>query len=214
MRKLIPLILVLIFPYVSIGVATRIAFTEKFVEWEYSKRDFPPDRWGMKKEERLELAKLGLKAVLSDEGMEEFKKKRLRNGRKAFTKREVKHMEDVKKFLSFYFPSVYIATALWILGVIILRKPDILILSGLFNTFLLVFLGILTFTNYKRAFEIFHNIVFDPYSWKFKYSDTLIRIYPLKFWYDATLFVAFLSFLFGLLVAVAGMVWKKRGLKP
>ncbi len=215
MKTFLTIVLVLIFPYISVGISVRIAFTEKFVEWEYAKKDFPPDRWGMTREERLELAKLGLRAVLSDEGMEEFKSKRLKNGRNAFTKREIKHMEDVKNFLSLYFPSVYFFTLLWIFGIILLKEPRVLIFSGLFNTLLLIFLGILTFTNYKKAFEVFHNIVFDPYSWKFRYSDTLIRIYPLKFWYDATLFVAILSLIIGFLTIIAGMIWKKKGeLKP
>ena len=215
MKTFLTIVLVLIFPYISVGISVRIAFTEKFVEWEYAKKDFPPDRWGMTREERLELAKLGLRAVLSDEGMEEFKSKRLKNGRNAFTKREIKHMEDVKNFLSLYFPSVYFLTLLWIFGTILLKEPRVLIFSGLFNTLLLIFLGILTFTNYKKAFEVFHNIVFDPYSWKFRYSDTLIRIYPLKFWYDATLFVAILSLIIGFLTIIAGMIWKKKGeLKP
>ncbi|AAC07797.1 TIGR01906 family membrane protein [Aquifex aeolicus] len=209
MRKLISLILVIIFPYISLGLSARIAFSEKFIEWEYSRKNFPEDRWGMEKEERLKLAKLGLKAVISDKGMEEFKKARLKNGKRAFTDREVKHMEDVKRFLSFFFPSVYVLSIIWIAGVFLLRSFDVLIWSGIFNSLLLLFLGILTFTNYEKAFELFHNVVFDPYSWKFRYSDTLIRIYPMKFWYDGTLFVAILSFLFGILVLFTGILGKK-----
>jgi len=209
MRRLISVILVIVFPYISLGLSARIAFSEKFIEWEYSKKDFPRDRWGMEKEERLKLAKLGLKAVMSDEGMEEFKNAKLKNGRKAFTQRETKHMGDVKRFLSFFFPSVYILALFWISGVILLKSFEVLIWSGVFNTFFLAFLGILTFINYNKAFEVFHNILFDPYSWRFRYSDTLIRIYPMKFWYDGTVFVAVLSFLFGAIVLMAGILGKK-----
>ena len=209
MRRLISFILVIIFPYISVGLSARIAFSEKFVEWEYSKKDFPKDRWGMEKEERLELAKLGLKAVTSDEGMKEFKEVKLKNGRKAFTRREVKHMEDVKNFLSFFLPSVYVLSLFWISAVIFLGNFEILIWSGIFNSLVLLFLGLFTFTKYDKAFEIFHNLAFDPYSWRFRYSDTLIRIYPMKFWYDGTVFVAVLSFLFGIVILLTGILGKR-----
>ncbi|HIP43361.1 MAG TPA: DUF1461 domain-containing protein, partial [Aquifex aeolicus] len=89
------------------------------------------------------------------------------------------------------------------------------IYSGIFNTIFLIFLSALTFVDYKKAFEIFHIAVFDPYSWKFKYSDTLIRIYPMKFWYDATVFIGVLSFILGIISLFLGIIWKgflkKRG---
>jgi len=214
-RKLLTILLTLIFPYISIGISVRIAFTEKFIEWEYSKENFPKDRWGMTKDERLELAKLGLRAVLSDKDMEKFRRKKLSNGEKAFTEREIKHMEDVKNLLKLYFPSVYLVALVWFLGVIFLKVPRVLIYSGIFNTIFLIFLSALTFVDYKKAFEIFHIAVFDPYSWKFKYSDTLIRIYPMKFWYDATVFIGVLSFILGIISLFLGIIWKgflkKRG---
>lgn len=207
-RKLLAVLLVFIFPYISIGISVRIAFTEKFIEWEYSKKNFPKDRWGMTKEERLELAKLGLRAVLSDKDMEKFKRKKLSNGKRAFTEREIKHMEDVKNLLKLYFPSVYLITLVWFLGVILLKDSRVLIYSGIFNTIFLIFLSVLTFVDYKRAFEIFHIVVFDHYSWKFKYSDTLIRVYPMKFWYDATVFVGALGFILGIITLSSGILWK------
>jgi len=214
MRRILAFLLVLIFPYISVGIAVRLAFTEAFVEWEYGREGFPKDRWGMSDEERLKLAKAGLRAVLSDEGFEEFRKMRLKNGHRAFTPREVKHMRDVKRLLEVYFPSVYILGVLWVLGVFYLREAKVLIFSGLFNMFLIVFLSLLVFSNYERAFEVFHVYVFDPYSWRFRDWDTLIRIYPMKFWEDATVFVGVVSFLIGFFVFLVGVVWERRGLRP
>ncbi len=217
MRKFLYLILVLIFPFVATGISVRLAFTEWFVEWVYSRPDFPEDRWGLENPERLRLAKLGLRAVLSQEGLEEFKRAKLPDGRKAFRKKEVKHMEDVKRVLEFYFPLVYGLSLFWLLGVFFLRKAQVLIASGLFSISVLGILALLIFLNYERAFEVFHLILFDPHSWRFKYTDTLLRIYPMKFWFDATVFVAVLSFLISFSVLLIGVAWKwkkGRGLIP
>ena len=207
MKKL-ALALALLFPLVAVGISTRIAFNEWIIDYIYAKRDFPKDRYGLSDEYRKELAKLGLRAVLSDEAFEEFKKAKLPNGRYAFRPKEVKHMHDVKEFLKKFFPAVYIATFLWILGILITRSPDYLILSGFFGILTLTLLGIFVFANYNKAFELFHIIAFDPYSWRFKYTDTLLRIYPMKFWYEATKVVALMSFLISFLTLLLGLLGK------
>ncbi len=203
------LIVILLSPIIFIGIPTRIAFNDWFIDWEYSKADFPKDRYGLDDEYRKHLAKLGLRAVLSDEGMEEFKKAKLPDGRKAFRKREVKHMQDVKDFLTVFFPFVYLSVAVSALALLVIRDSILigktLIFSSLFSFLLITFALIFSLVNYDLAFELFHNYVFDPYSWRFRYTDTLLRIYPMRFWYDGTIFVisfagllSFLSLLLGL----------------
>ena len=186
-------LVVLLSPVIFIGIPTRIAFNEWFIEWEYSKKDFPEDRYGLEDSYRKELAKLGLRAVLSDEGMEEFKKAKLPNGRLAFNSREVKHMEDVKNFLSFFFPLLYSSLIVVALSLLYLRRPEsigkALLVASLFSLSLFTAIAVFSLTNYELAFELFHNYVFDPYSWRFRYSDTLLRIYPMKLWFDGTMFV-------------------------
>ncbi|RLJ70922.1 integral membrane protein (TIGR01906 family) [Hydrogenivirga caldilitoris] len=192
-RLLASLIVILLSPIIFIGIPTRLAFNEWFIDWEYSKVSFPKDRYGMEDEYRKYLAKLGLRAVLSDEGMEDFKRAKLPDGRRAFREKEIRHMEDVKNFLGFFFPLVYISSFLSLLCLIYLRDfrmvGKTLALSSLFTLCLTLLIGGFSVTNYELAFELFHNYVFDPYSWKFNYTDTLLRIYPMKFWYDGTLFV-------------------------
>jgi hypothetical protein len=62
------ILLSLFFPFLLVFLCVRLAFTEFFVELNYRFGDLPPDRWGMGYEERLSIAKLGLRSVLSDEG--------------------------------------------------------------------------------------------------------------------------------------------------
>jgi len=209
-RVLASLLVVLLSPIVFIGLPTRIAFNEWFIEWEYSKADFPKDRYGMEDEYRKHLAKLGLRAVLSDEGMEEFKRATLPDGRKTFNHREIKHMEDVKGFLSVFFPVFYASLVVCVLALLYIGDLRIigktLIASSLFSLSLTTAVAVFSVTNYDLAFELFHNYVFDPYSWRFRYSDTLLRIYPMKFWYDGTIFVIAFAGLMCLMSLLTGFL--------
>ncbi len=42
-------------------------------------------------------------------------------------------------------------------------------------------------------FVAFHNVFFDPGTWQFLYSDTLIRLFPERFWRDSFLTVGALA---------------------
>jgi integral membrane protein (TIGR01906 family) len=42
-------------------------------------------------------------------------------------------------------------------------------------------------------FVAFHNVFFDPGTWTFLFSDTLIRLFPERFWRDTFLAVGLLS---------------------
>ena len=51
-------------------------------------------------------------------------------------------------------------------------------------------------------------------TWTFEYSDTLIRLFPEAFWYDAALTIAGLSVGGGLLLAFAGWWLQRRRVAP
>lgn len=201
MRKLLA---ILTLPVLTVLLSVRLAFTEFFVRWEYSKKDFPEDRWGLSNEVRLRIAKLGLRAVLSDEGMKDFK----RSG--FFGEREIKHMEDVKELLSFLFPALYVLGVLWLFLTLSLGSKrnigQVLIISGGITQGLVLIIFLISLINYDWLFTTFHNYVFDPYSWRFKDDDMLLRVYPMKFWFDATFFVGSLSFILGSVLQGVGFL--------
>ncbi len=214
--KILLIFITVTLPYVIIALSSRIAFGEWFIEWQYSLKSFPEDKYGMSREERKKLAKLGLKAVLSDEGMEEFKKATLSNGRKAFTSKEIKHMEDVKNLLSILFPIAYVLFFLIVLALLYLgvsdqkRLAESIIFGGGACLGVLLFAGFLSLLDYELAFEKFHDLFFDPYSWRFQLSDTLIRVYPKVFWFNGTLFVIGISIVTSFLFILVGFFVKRR----
>ena len=208
------LIITLLSPIIFLGIPTKLAFTEIYLEWYYRYHDLPPDRWGTTKEERLKLAKIGLRSVLSREGMEEFKRAKLPNGKRAFNNREVKHMHDVQTFLDRFFKALYISMCLYFLILILIRDigftSKALIVGSLFSLILFAVAGTLSYLFYSKAFELFHNFFFDPVSWRFRDTDTLLRIYPMKLWFDSTMYVLVVTLALCLLSLGIGVCLRYR----
>jgi integral membrane protein (TIGR01906 family) len=63
---------------------------------------------------------------------------------------------------------------------------------------LVVVLGILAATSFWQFFTVFHELFFTGNSWQFLFTDTLIRLFPMRFWQDAFLFVGILEVVVGL----------------
>jgi integral membrane protein (TIGR01906 family) len=77
---------------------------------------------------------------------------------------------------------------------------------------LLFYLGIVLYiaVNFNALFVQFHQVFFEGGTWQFLWSDTLIRLFPLRFWQDAFIFIGGAS-LVEALVLGAGAWW---GIKP
>ena len=211
-NKVLFVFAVIITPFWILGISTKIAFNEWFIDYEYSKPNFPKDRWGLSDEVRKKLAKLGLKAVLTEEGLKEFEKARLPSGRKAFRKKEVKHMEDLNRFLSKFFIATYILAIFW-LFVLILHKKQIwklLICSSIYTFLFLAVVSLTVFSSYEKAFEVFHNFFFGRTSWRFSKYDTLLRIYPMKFWFDGTTILAIIAFFINTFILSLGIMLRRK----
>ena len=50
---------------------------------------------------------------------------------------------------------------------------------------------------FRAFFTAFHRVFFEGDTWLFHYSDTLIRLFPERFWQDAFLWLGGLSLLAG-----------------
>ena len=57
------------------------------------------------------------------------------------------------------------------------------------------------FLSFGTLFVEFHNVFFSPGTWTFRFSDTLIRLFPERFWRDTFLVVGVISLIGGLLFA-------------
>lgn len=61
---------------------------------------------------------------------------------------------------------------------------------------ILIFVAI----SFNQLFTWFHQVFFTSGTWQFYTSDTLIRLFPMRFWRDAFIFVGLMSLVFGIIV--------------
>ncbi|RPJ24437.1 MAG: DUF1461 domain-containing protein [Chloroflexi bacterium] len=80
--------------------------------------------------------------------------------------------------------------------------------GGLLTSGIIISIALLAVFAWQFWFNTFHLFFFKPGSWLFSYSDTLIRLFPVQFWFDATLTISVLSLIGGLLMAHAGSRWQ------
>jgi integral membrane protein (TIGR01906 family) len=61
--------------------------------------------------------------------------------------------------------------------------------------------------SFNALFTAFHRVFFEGDSWLFSYSDTLIRLFPIRFWQDVFIALGVLTLL------GAGVLWFAAGRK-
>jgi integral membrane protein (TIGR01906 family) len=70
--------------------------------------------------------------------------------------------------------------------------------GGWLTVALAALLAVFALTSFWQFFTQFHGLFFEGDSWLFLYSDTLIRLFPMRFWQDAFLVVGGLALAGGL----------------
>jgi integral membrane protein (TIGR01906 family) len=70
---------------------------------------------------------------------------------------------------------------------------------------LLLAVGVYMTLSWQSFFTRFHQIFFDSGTWLFDYSDTLIRLFPIRFWIAVAL--AIVALLFVQATLLAATVW-------
>jgi integral membrane protein (TIGR01906 family) len=186
----------LLVPFLLILGAVRILLTPVFVEVEYRLPHFPPDEYGFSFQERLKYAQRSRRYLLNDQGVDYLGDLTFPDGEDLFNERELRHMEDVKDVLQVFLKIFWGSVVLFILVMIWFGRRGMwpvawraLSRGGWLTVVLLVSTLFFALIDFNRFFIVFHRLFFEGRSWIFKYSDTLIRLFPIRFWQDV--FIAF-----------------------
>ncbi|MCL4254381.1 MAG: DUF1461 domain-containing protein, partial [Anaerolineae bacterium] len=99
-----------------------------------------------------------------------------------------------------------------IIGLLAWRKNDTrtamrngIFTGGIGIITLIITIVIMAIIAWDTFFTLFHTLLFESGTWQFLYSDTLIRLFPEKFWFDAALTIGILTSLFAIvLLAITG----------
>lgn len=226
--RFLSVLVTLLIPVALVLTAVRILLTPAYLYIEYNTPGFPPDRFGFSKSDRLYWANIAVNYLLNEAGIEYLGDLRFPQGETAppescqfmddctrlYNDRELQHMLDVKIV-------VQAALRVWVISLIALVGMGIWAkLGGWWSQFLRglgrggwltvgLLVGILLFVFFAFGviFVAFHNVFFESGTWTFLYSDTLIRLFPERFWRDTFLAVGLLAGGAGLAL---GLIFRKR----
>ncbi|NWF63564.1 MAG: TIGR01906 family membrane protein [Chloroflexi bacterium] len=206
----------LLTPLALIGLALRILLTPLYYTVEYNMPYFPADEYGFTKEDRLTWAKPSVAYLVNSADISYLADLQFENGAPIYNARELSHMEDVKGIVQGSLMVWYgINVTLLGLAVFAIRTNwlpaylDGLRRGGWWMIGLAVALGVIAGAGilldpniFWNFFAGFHAIFFEGDSWLFSYSDTLIRLFPIRFWQDAVISMAVIALSGGLTLAL------------
>jgi integral membrane protein (TIGR01906 family) len=213
-------IVIILVPIVLVMAAVRSVLNPWFLEFEYRTPNFPQDSFGFSMEDRLQYARIALDYLLNDEDISFLSELRFPAGEQVppascammedctrmYNQRELQHMLDVKEV-------VQVSLKVWTGAVVILLFLGIwawradwlddfrwaLARGGLLTLILIFSILLLVLAAFGIIFVVFHQVFFEAGTWTFLWSDTLIRLFPERFWRDTFLVVGGFSFLLALL---------------
>jgi integral membrane protein (TIGR01906 family) len=210
-------LITLALPGVLVLTAVRLVMSEPFVRLEYARPGFPADRYGFSEQDRLHYAPYAVRYLLNDSDISYLGDLTFADGMPLYSARELQHMEDVKTVTRAAFRIDTVLSLILLVGVVALgwrrrtRRALRRALSdgGVFTIALIVTLTVLILANWDYFFDTFHELFFQGDSWLFSNSDSLIRLFPEQFWFDAALTIGFLTVL-GALAAIGGAFYWER----
>jgi integral membrane protein (TIGR01906 family) len=220
MKNILSYLTSLLTPLALIGLALRILLTPLYFNIEYRMPYFPADEYGFTLQDRLHWAPFAVEYLVNSEGISYLGDLKFEDGSPLFNERELNHMEDVKNL-------IVNSLHLWYLSIVILLLLALLAYrqqwiptyinglrrGGVWMIGLAVALGLIAGVGitinpdvFWEFFTFFHTLFFEGNSWLFYYSDTLIRLFPIRFWQDA--------FLAAAILALGGGAGLAFGIKP
>ena len=183
------IVLQVLIPVILVLTSVRMLMTDTFIRFNYAIPGFPEDRYGFTEEDRLHHAPIALEYLSNDAGIECLGDQRFEDGSPVYNARELGHMEDVKDVTR-------AALNVWRIGLLAAVALSLVLWRVASSQFLwetwrggakltaIIMLVLLVglIAAFSVLFVFFHQVFFDPDTWTFLFSDTLIRLFPQRFW--------------------------------
>ena len=213
LRPILSWLITLLIPVALTFLGLRLLLSNAFLEIEYRLPGFPEDTYGFTLEDRLQWSKIALEYLLNDAELLYLGGLTFPDGSPLYNQRELRHMLDVKNLLRTIMWTGYgvwlavLGLGLWAQwGDWWLDYLRGLRLGGWLTGGLVVAIAAFAVLSFLQFFTLFHTLFFEGDSWLFLYSDTLIRLFPVRFWQDVFIVVG--------VVAVGSGLALGLGLKP
>lgn len=196
----------------------RVLAHDWFVRYEYDRSGFPADRLGLAPADRERLALVGLAAIQpSSDGIVLLERATLPGGQRAFDHREVSHMRDVRLLLARAFRLQAVAVAAIVVVAWLTRRGSarravpLGLAIGSALTLAAAALAVpIILLGFDSFFVGFHELFFSGDTWRFSRTDTLLRLYPERFWEDTSRLIAVIAVAQAALLAPLAAWWARR----
>ena len=210
LRTILSILITILVPTALVLGAIRIVLNPWYPKLEYHMPWFPADPYGFTRADREKYALIALEYLNTSKDIHLLMDLRFPPGQTApplsctettdcnlmYNDRELKHMMDVKYVLGIALPVGYIAIgSLILLGVWAWFKQwwkdylTALRRGGWLMIFIMLTLIVMVVGLFDWFFTLFHDVFFSPGTWQFYYTDTLIRLFPERFWMDTFMVV-------------------------
>ena len=206
-KKILSVLMTISVPVLISVLSILILLSPMFMNLEYNRPGFPPDEYGFTTQERLLFGNQTRQYLITNMALANLEELRFKNGEPIYIERELQHLEDVKIVLRGVLNVFWVAVIVTIIGTVFAHYQAwwdgykrALSRGGWLTTALLGTVLVLSIVSFQALFTNFHLIFFEGSSWLFYYSDTLIRLFPIRFWQDIFLVLGITTLSVGILV--------------
>lgn len=197
----------ILIPVALIGLGLRLLLTPVFLRVEYNLPYFPADSYGFTTADRLKWAPYALEYLVNNADISYLGDLKFEDGTPLYNERELSHMADVKRVVKGALTAWYVTLAA-LLGLGLWSRfgsweqayRQGLMRGGWLMVGLAAVIGVIVLVGiainpnvFWNFFAGFHSLFFEGDSWLFYFSDTLIRLFPIRFWQDAFLWAAVIA---------------------
>lgn len=199
-------------PLLMTAGSVRLIMTCEFLRFEYLRPDFPSDSYGFTAQDRLAYARYGIDYLLNGEGIDFLGDLRLPRGKcwrplpdaedcPMYQPRALAHLADAKGIVKavFWLAFLFGLAAIGLAGLtyrsagcrLAIRRG--LTYGSVFTLAAVAATAMFAATAWDFFFDRFHELFFASGTWRFAFSDTLIRLFPERFWFDAAIAIGILN---------------------
>lgn len=203
-RSLLQVLLIVVMLLTNI----RLLLTQTYLQLEHRYLGVTNDAYGLTADDRLNWASITLKYLIDEVDVEVLANLRFEDGRQIYRRREIRHLQDVKQLIwSVLLIWKASLAAFAILFIILWRMTKMkFVWNVIFDSSklaLYIIAGMLII-GFPTLFLGFHYVFFEGVTWMFWPDDTLVRLFPERFWRDATIVTVVATLIEAVLLEMSG----------
>ena len=227
--NLIRWLITLALPFLLVAGSVRLLLSHEFLRLAYQRPGFPADPYGFTTEDRIEYGVLAIDFLFQSGDSSALAAQRIPRQKcwqlaedasdcPLFNANELRHLEDVKHIVTIMFSLAVVcgsAVAAFLLASRSRSELQPHVRGGLrggarFTLAAILTLAVVAAAAWDSAFDRFHELFFAAGTWRFPFSDSLIRLYPEQLFVDASLLIGGFCALGAVLILLLTSRWRRR----